>query len=239
MAWAVIIISAIAALWLAGTVYGVMRYGLGLRHAFLFAPLRMIFRVDAKALRETRTQPGTLYVVGHQSRLEPAIMLSLLPESTLHVLDDHAAASMTMEPYRALGRTIRFNPGHVFFSRRLVRHLKGKGQLAVYVPEGVDASSRGFSLYRAVARIAHKAEAKVVVVHLEGAERSFLALEGASKKTLLPKLTLKTLPPRTIAELMARSSEDPPRPSLALLARMREVRGEDGEPAQTVSAPQS
>ena len=62
-------------------------------------------------------------------------MLALLPENTLHILDDYSANAAWLEPFRSLARTIVFNAEHVFVSRRLVRQLKGNGRLAVYFPD--------------------------------------------------------------------------------------------------------
>jgi acyl-[acyl-carrier-protein]-phospholipid O-acyltransferase / long-chain-fatty-acid--[acyl-carrier-protein] ligase len=201
MIHAVFILAGLAAVWFAGAIWSCIRDGISLRHALPLAPIKLLHRLDTTALRPVRTDTATLYVVGHQSRLEPAIMLAMLPDSALHVLDDHAATSIWMEPFRALGRTIRFNPEHIFFSRRLIRMLRGGAQLVVYLPENVDPSSRDFRLYRAVARIAHKADANVVAVHVENADRTIFALPvvHGRKLALLPPLTLKIMPPRTIA----------------------------------------
>ena len=95
-------------------------------------------------------------------------MLSLLPEQTLHILDEASAKSIWLEPWRELARTITFNAQHVFVSRRLVRVLKGNGRLAVYFPDSVEPDIKSFRLFRAVARIAMQADAKIVPVFVGG-----------------------------------------------------------------------
>ncbi|TIW38205.1 MAG: 2-acyl-glycerophospho-ethanolamine acyltransferase, partial [Mesorhizobium sp.] len=102
--------------------------------------------------------------ISHQSRFEPALMLSLLPDDTLHILDDASARSPWLEPWRELGRTIAFNAEHVFVSRRLVRVLKGKGRLAVYLPDAVEPDVKSFRLFRAITRIAMQADASIVPI---------------------------------------------------------------------------
>src|SRR5690606_32212008 len=104
-----------------------------------------------------------------QSRIEPALMLSLLPEDTLHILDEQTAKAVWMEPWRELARTIAFNARHVFVSRRLVRRLRGKGRLAVYMPDEVEPDLKTFRLFRAVARIASTAGASIIPIYVENA----------------------------------------------------------------------
>ena len=115
------------------------------RLAIDFARRCSICRSSSSTASTTAHPPGiarrrrpVIYVVAHQSRLDPALMLSLLPDDTLHILDDDSANAIWLEPWRELARTIAFNAEHVFVSRRLVRSLKGKGRLAVYFPDDVE-----------------------------------------------------------------------------------------------------
>src|SRR4051812_13613662 len=144
--------------------------GLSFAQAVLYAPLKLVWNIDDRRIRVARQAPTpVLYAVLHQSKLDPALMLSLLPEQTLHILDEVSARSTWLEPWRELARTIAFNAEHVFVSRRLVRHLRGRGRLAVYFPDAIEPDAKAFRLYRAVARIAVKAEAKVVPIVIGGA----------------------------------------------------------------------
>ena len=108
-------------------------------------------------------------------------MLSLLPENTLHILDDYSSRAMWLEPWRELTRTIAFNAEHVFVSRRLVRTLKGRGRLAVYFPEAVEPDLRSFRLYRAVTRIAMQADARIVPIYIGGARALPFSLTPSSR----------------------------------------------------------
>ncbi len=147
-----------------------VRLGLGFRQALLYLPFRIGYRIAAKGIPAARKTPApVIYVVVHQSRIDPALMLSLLPENTLHILDPVSARAGWLEPWRDLARSIAFNAEHVFVSRRLVRHLKGKGRLAVYIPDAVEPDTKAFRLYRAVARIALQADASIVPIFVGGA----------------------------------------------------------------------
>jgi acyl-[acyl-carrier-protein]-phospholipid O-acyltransferase/long-chain-fatty-acid--[acyl-carrier-protein] ligase len=185
----------LATVWLAYAGWLSYRNGIGFQQALLLAPLAAIWRLDAAAIRRAHDARPMIYVVAHQSQLDPALMISLLPDDTLHILDETSAKAAWLEPWRATGRTIAFNPEHVFVSRRLVRMLRGGGRLCVYMPADVAPESREFRLYRAVARIALRANAKTMPV----------SISGARARRLLPKLVVRALPAATIGELVAQS----------------------------------
>jgi acyl-[acyl-carrier-protein]-phospholipid O-acyltransferase/long-chain-fatty-acid--[acyl-carrier-protein] ligase len=206
-------------IWLAVALYLVERLGLSLHQAILYVPLKIAYRIDDSLLRTARkTESPVIYVVLHQSRLDPALMLSLLPPETLHILDQESAQSVWLEPWRELARTIEFKAHHVFVSRRLVRHLRGKGRLAVYLPDEVEPDAKAFRLYRAVARIATKSDAKIVPILVGGSRHSWFSLTPAAiaPRKFMSKLAITALTPTTIAELRERPSRPPATASNAL-----------------------
>ena len=69
---------------------------------------------DRGILTASQASAPVIYVVAHQSKIDPAMMLALLPENTLHILDDYSANAAWLEPFRNLARTIVFNAEHVF-----------------------------------------------------------------------------------------------------------------------------
>lgn len=208
---------------------GVLMHGRGIRfrQALLYLPLKLLYRIDDAALRQARdTDTPVIYVVSHQSRLEPALMLSLLPEQTLHILDDASARAHWLEPWRELGRTIAFNAEHIFVSRRLVRVLRGKGRLAVYLPDTVEPDIKSFRLFRAVARIAMQADARIVPVFVSGARRLPFSLTPAARapRQWFPRLRIVALAPMTMADLLQRSGYTQTTTANALFDRCAEAR---------------
>lgn len=217
-----LVLAAVAALAAAEMV----RFGLGFRQALMFLPFRIVHRISCEGIRAARKAPApVIYVVVHQSRIDPALMLSLLPSDTLHILDPVSARAGWLEPWRELARSIAFNAEHVFVSRRLVRHLRGKGRLAVYIPDAVEPDTRAFRLYRAVARIALQAEASIVPVFVSGARnlRSSLTPAELAPRRLLPRLNVVALEAMPMAALLDRSGL-PTTASNALFDRVAEVR---------------
>jgi len=221
------ILLALAAAYLAGAFWLSHSRNINLHQALLYLPLKLLYRIDDSGARLIADAPApVIYVVTHRSRVDTALMLALLPANTLHILDEASAHSMRLEPFRALARTIVFNAEHLFISRRLVRHLRGKGRLAVYLPEAVEPTPKGFSLYRAVARIASRADASIVPIFADGYSKAVTGTVKADAAALpsFPKLTITALPAATIAQLGERSASPAPPLSNVLFDRMAEAR---------------
>ena len=132
MAVTLMVVGAIALIWVAVALAFCAQRRCTFHQAFLLVPLAVWHRLGLRGGTHLRSKPPVLYAVLHQSYLDPALMLSLLPDDTLHILDEQSARSLWLEPWREMARTIAFNPEHFFVSRRLVRHLKGNGRLAVH-----------------------------------------------------------------------------------------------------------
>ncbi|MCA0057036.1 MULTISPECIES: AMP-binding protein [unclassified Mesorhizobium] len=201
------LLAGLVAAWLLIGVVEKFRLGLRFTQALLYVPFKLAYRISDSRIAIARDAAApVIYVISHQSHLEPALMLSLLPDDTLHILDGASARAPWLEPWRELGRTIAFNAEHVFVSRRLVRVLKGKGRLAVYLPDAVEPDVKSFRLFRAVTRIAMQADARIVPIFVGGARDLPVSLTPASivPRRWFPRLSISALEPMTIAELVAR-----------------------------------
>ncbi|TPJ55377.1 MULTISPECIES: AMP-binding protein [unclassified Mesorhizobium] len=212
--------------WLLIGVVEKFRLGLRFAQALLYVPFKLAYRISDSRMAIARDAAApVIYVISHQSHFEPALMLSLLPDDTLHILDGASARAPWLEPWRELGRTIAFNAEHVFVSRRLVRVLKGKGRLAVYLPDAVEPDVKSFRLFRAVTRIAMQADARIVPIFVGGARDLPVSLTPASivPRRWFPRLSISALEPMTIAELVARIPEQASNTN-ALFDRFAEAR---------------
>ncbi|MDX8481965.1 AMP-binding protein [Mesorhizobium sp. VK24D] len=204
------LLAGLAVAWLLIGMIETFRLNLRFTQALLYVPFKLAWRIADDRIRIARkAQAPVIYVVSHQSRIEPALMLSLLPDDTLHILDEASARSPWLEPWRELARTIAFNAEHVFVSRRLVRVLKGKGRLAVYLPDTVEPDVKSFRLFRAITRIAMQADARIVPIFVAGSRDLPLSQTPADKapRHWFPRLSLSVLEPMTIAELVARNPD--------------------------------
>ncbi|TGV63138.1 2-acyl-glycerophospho-ethanolamine acyltransferase, partial [Mesorhizobium sp. M2D.F.Ca.ET.160.01.1.1] len=60
------------------------RLDLRFTQALLYVPFKLAYRISDNRIRVARkAQVPVIYVISHQSRFEPALMLSLLPDDTL------------------------------------------------------------------------------------------------------------------------------------------------------------
>ncbi len=227
MVFAAIVAGCILAAYVLSAAVEAATRGRSMAQALLYLPLKLIWRIDDSAMDAAAVAPApVIYVVSHQSRLDPALMLSLLPPDTLHILDPATATSGWMEPFRSLARTIAFKAEQVFVSRRLVRHLKANGRLAVYFPHAVEPDRKTLRLYRAIARIAMQADASVIPVMVRGARHLSLSLveEAKAPRQWFPQLTVMALPPVTMAALVERRWPGDTTATQALFDRVADVR---------------
>lgn len=231
MVWVLTGLAGLVCLWAVAAGYLAVTRSLDYRQALLYAPLKAAFLIRGDRLPAFDKNRGTIYVVSHRTRLDPAVMLSLLPSDTLHILDHDTATTWWMEPYRELARTIPFNATHVFVSRRLVRLLRGNGSIAVYLPDDPEPDTRAFRLFRAVARIALKADAAVVPIRLgrPGSAISDRSVSGRIEGWPSPNLALSVVAPATVADLRQRPGANMITASNALFDRVAQTRISDVE----------
>ena len=226
MIWALTGVAGLLCLWAAAAGYLSVTRRIAFRQALLYALLKIAFLIRGDRLPASAKGRGTIYVVSHRTRVDPALMLCLLPSETLHILDRDTATVWWMEPFRELARTIPFNATHVFVSRRLVRLLRGNGSIAVYLPDDAEPDTRAFRLFRAVGRIALKADAAIVPIRVgaPGSAVSDRSVRGRITDWPRPGLTLSVVAPITIAELRQRPGENMISASNALFDRVAQTR---------------
>lgn len=193
------------------------------RQALYFAPLKLIYRIDTRGARHMNDAAGpVIYAICEQSKLDPAICQALLPEATLHVLDPASADNWLVQTFRTLAKSVVFDKEHLVANRRLLRHLKGKGRLAVYLPEAVEPDAAGMRLYRAVTLLARKSNASVVPIFIGNSRflpSSFTPVSKAPRKRFA-RLSVHALPAERIDTLVERAGKAFVTPSNALFDQM-------------------
>jgi acyl-[acyl-carrier-protein]-phospholipid O-acyltransferase / long-chain-fatty-acid--[acyl-carrier-protein] ligase len=197
--------------------------GTGFRQAIYFAPLKVIYRIDTHRIRFAHEAGRpVIYAISEQSKLDPAVYMALLPEDTLHVLDPASADNWLVQTFRGVAKSVVFDKNHMISNRRLVRHLKGKGRLAVYFPEDVEPDPVTFRLYRAITLLARKTDARIVPLHLKNGRFLPSSFTPASKapRQRFPALTVHALPARRVDALVEESGRNFITPANALFDRM-------------------
>lgn len=215
----------LVALWAAIAAFLMVRRGLSAHQALVYTPLKIGCGIsDSQARQLRKAERPVVYAIVQTSPVDVAAALSLLPPETLHILDESSARSPWLEPFREMARSIAFNAEHIFVSRRLVRHLKGRGRLAVYFPQTPEPDAKTFRLYRAVARIAQAAGAEVMPMVISRRGGPIIRRQAVC------------LPAMSVAELQQRAGIASVRASNALFDRVAEARLAAARPDRTVFA---
>ncbi|MEO1701621.1 MAG: AMP-binding protein [Pseudomonadota bacterium] len=201
--------------------------GISWKQALCLSPLSALYRFDNSSLSASnRAKRPIIYAISEQSRLDPALYMASLPEETLHVLDPASANFWPTSWFRDLARTVVFDKEKMIANRRLLRHLKGGGRLAVYFPTGVEPDRKTFRLYRAVTLLARKSGARVVPIHTRGARflpSSFTPSTKAPRQRFA-RLRTHTLPAMDMAAIIEQRGRDFSSPANALFDRMAQSR---------------
>ncbi len=210
-----------------GVLYLLFTRKLSLPQAFWYLPLKLIYRIDDKSLRDLETAQGpVIYVISHQAKFDAALMMALLPANTLHILDPRAVSSAVVNFFRPLARSTVFAPEQILKNRRVFSQLVMGAKIAVYMPHPVEPDAKTFRLYRAVARMATAANAKIVAIHTGNTR--FLASSYHPKEEMphswFPRLKVSARAPETIEAILEKAGVSASNPANALFDRMAEAR---------------
>jgi acyl-[acyl-carrier-protein]-phospholipid O-acyltransferase / long-chain-fatty-acid--[acyl-carrier-protein] ligase len=217
-----IVISAIVG----GAIYLSATRRLTFRQGLSYLPLKLLYRVDDQSLRDIGDIKGPLvYVISHQAKFDAALMLAVLPSDTLHILDPRAGHWL-VNSFRTLARSTVFGPEQILKNRRIFSQLRMGAHIAVYLPHPVEPDVKTFRLYRAVARMATAANAKIVAVHPGGTRFLHSSFYPADEmpRSVLPRLRVSARPAETLSAIMEKTGVAASTPANALFDRMAEAR---------------
>lgn len=237
MGWALLVIVALVAAigWPAFQEHS--RLGVTVRQALALALMRLLYRLDTRALAGVRDTDGpVIFAISEQAQLDPAIYLAALPHDTLHVLDPASADHWLVQACRSLARSVVFDKEKMIANLRVVRHLKGKGRLAVYFPDAVEPNAAGFRLHRAIALLARRTGATIVPLTTRNARfvGSSFTPAGKAPRQRWPKLRIHALPAANMESLIAIRGRGMATPANALFDRMAELRFTSADFSQTL-----
>ncbi len=159
---------------------------------------RALFRVEVRGL-ENLPQPGTRMLIApnHVSLIDGPLLHAVLPVDAAFAVDTGISKAWWAKPFMKLIRHYTMDPTRPMAARDLI-HLVASGEPVVIFPEGrVTVTGSLMKVYDGTAMIADKAQAVVVPVRIEGAQRSHLSYlkHGEIKRAWFPKVTISILPP--------------------------------------------
>ena len=159
---------------------------------------RAMFRVEVRGI-ENLPAPGTRMLItpNHVSLIDGPLVHATLPIEASFAVDTGIAKAWWAKPFLQQIRHYTMDPSKPLAARDLIK-LVAAGEPVVIFPEGrITVSGSLMKVYDGTAMIADKADAVVVPVRIEGAQRSCLSYlkNGEIKRSLFPKVTISILPP--------------------------------------------
>jgi acyl-[acyl-carrier-protein]-phospholipid O-acyltransferase/long-chain-fatty-acid--[acyl-carrier-protein] ligase len=163
---------------------------------------RALFKVEVRGI-ENLPAAGTRMLIApnHVSLIDGPLLHATLPIEASFAVDTGIAKAWWAKPFLRQIRHYTMDPTKPLAARDLIK-LVAAGEPVVIFPEGrITVSGSLMKVYDGTAMIADKADAVVVPVRIEGAQRSYLSYlkNGEIKRSLFPKVTISILPPVKLA----------------------------------------
>jgi acyl-[acyl-carrier-protein]-phospholipid O-acyltransferase / long-chain-fatty-acid--[acyl-carrier-protein] ligase len=163
---------------------------------------RALFRVEVRGL-ENLPAAGTRMLIApnHVSLIDGPLLHAVLPVDASFAVDTGIAKAWWAKPFLKMIRHYTMDPSKPLAARDLIK-LVAAGEPVVIFPEGrITVTGSIMKVYDGTAMIADKADAVVVPVRIEGAQRSHLSYlkNGEIKRAWFPKVTISILPPVKLA----------------------------------------
>src|SRR3984957_2969655 len=163
---------------------------------------KALFRVEVGGLWNV-PPAGTRMLIApnHVSLIDGPLLHAVLPLEASFAVDTGIAKAWWAKPFLRLIRHYTMDPSKPLAARDLIK-LVAAGEPVVIFPEGrITVTGSIMKVYDGTAMIADKADAVVVPVRIEGAQRSHLSYlkNGEIKRVWFPKVTISILPPVKLA----------------------------------------
>jgi acyl-[acyl-carrier-protein]-phospholipid O-acyltransferase/long-chain-fatty-acid--[acyl-carrier-protein] ligase len=163
---------------------------------------RALFRVEVRGL-ENLPAAGTRMLIApnHVSLIDGPLLHAVLPVDASFAVDTGIAKAWWAKPFLKMIRHYTMDPSKPLAARDLIK-LVAAGEPVVIFPEGrITVTGSIMKVYDGTAMIADKADAVVMPVRIEGAQRSHLSYlkNGEIKRAWFPKVTISILPPVKLA----------------------------------------
>ncbi|MHC2254636.1 acyl-[acyl-carrier-protein]-phospholipid O-acyltransferase/long-chain-fatty-acid--[acyl-carrier-protein] ligase [Bradyrhizobium embrapense] len=159
---------------------------------------RALFRLEVRGM-ENLPPAGTRMLIApnHVSLVDGPLLHAMLPIDASFAVDTGIAKAWWAKPFLKMIKHYTMDPSKPLAARDLIK-LVAAGEPVVIFPEGrITVSGSLMKVYDGTAMIADKADAVVVPVRIEGAQRSHLSYlkNGEIKRFWFPKVTISILPP--------------------------------------------
>jgi acyl-[acyl-carrier-protein]-phospholipid O-acyltransferase/long-chain-fatty-acid--[acyl-carrier-protein] ligase len=163
--------------------------------------LRIVFRVRVRGLENFPAEGPRLVIANHTSWIDAALLSAFLPESPVFAVDAQIARLRWVRPFLKWTTAYAIDSAHPLALKQLCAAVSQGGLVAIF-PEGRLTTTGGLmKIYDGAGFIAHRTGAKIVTVHIDGADLSlFTRLRHKFKRRLFPRITLTISAPQVMPE---------------------------------------
>jgi acyl-[acyl-carrier-protein]-phospholipid O-acyltransferase / long-chain-fatty-acid--[acyl-carrier-protein] ligase len=163
---------------------------------------QLFFNLEVKGLEHLPKQGERVVIApNHVSLLEAPMLHTVLPGHAAFAVNTQIAETRWAKPFLRFVNAYRLDPTKPLAARGLVNTVKD-GKAIVIFPEGrITTTGSLMKVYDGTAMIADKADAWIVPVRIDGADRSkFSYLRPTQiRKRWFPKVSITFLPPMKLA----------------------------------------
>jgi acyl-[acyl-carrier-protein]-phospholipid O-acyltransferase/long-chain-fatty-acid--[acyl-carrier-protein] ligase len=168
--------------------------------------LRIVFRVRVRGLENFPASGPRLVIANHTSWLDAALLSAFLPEPPVFAVDTQIAQLRWVKPFLKWTTAHSIDPTHPLSLKTLCSAVEQGGLVAIF-PEGRLSTTGGLmKVYDGAGFIAQKTGAKVLPIHIDGAQLSaFTRLGGKYRRRWFPRITLTIGIPQAMPEAADRA----------------------------------
>ncbi|MDG1438527.1 MAG: AMP-binding protein, partial [Emcibacteraceae bacterium] len=161
--------------------------------------LRALYRVEIIGLENYRKAGNkTVIIANHTSYLDALLLGAFLPDPLTYAINTHIAQKWWARPAVAFFDLLPLDPTNPMATKTMIKAVQG-GRRCVIFPEGrITMTGALMKVYEGPGTISYLADAPLLPIRIEGADRSpFSRLKGLIKIRLFPKITINIQEPVT------------------------------------------
>lgn len=173
--------------------------------------LRICFRVEIRGLENLKAVPTrAVLIANHTSYLDASLLACFLPRRLTYAVGDAVARKWWIRPFVKLVDFHPLSAGNPFAFKSLIKRVSDGGTCLIF-PEGrLTTTGTLMKCYEGTARLAVKADADLVPISIDGADRTlFTFLRGKGPRQWFPRIRVTIHKPERIEAIRPRLETDP------------------------------